>query len=269
MKKTNILIVDDNEDNRETLKDVLTDRGCNVETVGDGKSAIELVKKQDFNVVFLDVKLPEMDGMAVLEKIKELKPDLEVVMMSGYTSGYSTEDEYAKEAYKRGAGGYLYKPFDFEKIFSVIDKVSGEKVPVEPANSILLVDDEKGLKDFIKGIVKDKEYEIVQVGTFREAMEELNKKPFKLALVSINFTRKDEIEMVKEIKRAHENLRILLITDYASLKKVVDAVKNCIYDRILVKPLEMDKVKEYIEQESLKEEDLYVILEFFLKNFKT
>src|SRR5512146_2756064 len=103
--RTSILVVDDDEVVRLSHLRSLTGIPCNVEAVWNGKEALRAMEARPFDVVLLDLRMPGMDGMAVLKTIKERWPESEVVVITGYPSL-----ETAKEAVRLGAYDYLAKP---------------------------------------------------------------------------------------------------------------------------------------------------------------
>ena len=113
--KHHLLVVDDEEVIREGMRRILSAEGYHVDTSASGRTAIEKIQEQDFDVVITDLKMPGMDGMEVLKTIKILQPEVPVVIITGY----STVDT-AVEAMKNGAFDYIAKPFTSELI---IDKV--------------------------------------------------------------------------------------------------------------------------------------------------
>ena len=106
-KKFRILVVDDELIVRDSLKEILDEEGYTVEMAGSGPNALEELSKQPYQLMLLDIKMPGMDGVEVLQKAKEAHPDLSVVMMTAYATV-----ETAVEAMKTGALEYLIKPFE-------------------------------------------------------------------------------------------------------------------------------------------------------------
>ena len=100
-----VLVVDDEEVVRLGYRRVLSGDGFTVMGAGDGREALELMADKRFDVVLLDLRMPGMDGLAVLRAIKEQWPESEVVVITGYPS-----IESAKEAVRLGAYDYLMKP---------------------------------------------------------------------------------------------------------------------------------------------------------------
>ncbi|HAL38651.1 MAG TPA: hypothetical protein DCP03_11260 [Polaromonas sp.] len=105
IEKAKILVVDDEEVVRLSYFRTLSGERCSVEVVRDGKDALQMMGQQPFDVVLLDLRMPEMDGMTVLKAIKEKWPESEVIIITGYPAVDS-----AKEAVTLGAYGYLAKP---------------------------------------------------------------------------------------------------------------------------------------------------------------
>jgi len=112
-----ILIVDDEEGVRESFKMILKIKDYEVEAFEDGEKATAGLKKDMFDVAFVDYKLPGMDGIEVLKKIKEIDPTIEVVIVTAYAS----ESSHAN-AITLGAMEYLRKPFLMEEIYELVER---------------------------------------------------------------------------------------------------------------------------------------------------
>ena len=115
--KPSILIVDDDEVMQQTLSDVLKKRGYEIFLVGSGNGALSVIKKNVIDLVLLDMRLPDVDGIEVLKKIKELDTEILVVMMTAYS-----DVQTAVSAMKSGAYHYINKPFELEELKLLIEK---------------------------------------------------------------------------------------------------------------------------------------------------
>ena len=118
MAKSRILVVDDEAIMRSSLTDWLKEDGYEVVAVGDGYTAIDQVKEEEWDLAVVDLKMPKIDGLEVLKKFHELKPGLPVVIVTAY----ATVDT-AVMAMKAGAADYVVKPFNPEEISLVIKKL--------------------------------------------------------------------------------------------------------------------------------------------------
>lgn len=118
ISKKKILIVEDDEYVLESIKLLLSKEGYDVATATDGPAAIELFKKRQYDLVITDIKMPQMDGMELLQRLKNESPDISVIMMTAFGS-----IKNAVEAMKMGACDYITKPISSEEIKLVIQKV--------------------------------------------------------------------------------------------------------------------------------------------------
>jgi len=105
----NVLIIDDEASLRDTLARILNKVGCETRAVEDGYQALNLLEKEKFDLVFLDIRLPEVDGLQVLKEIRQRDQKLPVILLTGYGTLQS-----AVEALRLEATDYLLKPFDPE-----------------------------------------------------------------------------------------------------------------------------------------------------------
>ncbi len=176
-----ILIVDDNKDMQFTLTNILKEEGYETITAGDGERAIKEVKTKSPNLALLDIKLPGMDGMKVLEDMKKIDKDLIIVMLTAFG-----DVQGAVRAMKIGAFDYITKPFDNEELVMIIKKALqtqylgkevealrkrlGEKTAIEEvmgeSSTIKQVLKQVDLKGRINSIVKARDYSIVAVVVF-------------------------------------------------------------------------------------------------------
>jgi len=126
-----ILIVDDERAIRNSLKEILGDEGYDVETAEDGPTALAMVDKEKYNVIFCDIKMPGMDGTEVLEKLVAEGIDSAIVMISGHG-----DIETAVECIKKGAFDFIQKPLDLNRILITIKNAS-ERVSIITENRTL------------------------------------------------------------------------------------------------------------------------------------
>jgi DNA-binding NtrC family response regulator len=117
VQKIKILVVDDEAVMRDTMSDWLGEKGYNVVPVCSGMEAIEKAKRESFNVAFVDMKMPGLDGIEVLEAIKRINPDTAVIIMTAYAT-----IETAIVSMKKGAYDYLVKPFSLDEAELIIKK---------------------------------------------------------------------------------------------------------------------------------------------------
>jgi len=110
-----ILVADDDAVIREGLRRILTAEGYDVETVSNGRAALECLEEQSFNLLVTDLKMPGMSGLEVLQSLRACQPELPVVLITGYAA-----IDNAVEAMKNGATDYLSKPFANDELISKV-----------------------------------------------------------------------------------------------------------------------------------------------------
>ncbi|GAU09168.1 response regulator [Desulfoplanes formicivorans] len=112
-----LLLVDDEDGFVNVLAKRMARRGIEVTGVLTGTEALQVLRKKDFDIAVLDLKLEDMDGIEVLKIIKKMAPDLPVIMLTGHGS-----EQAAEEGLKHGAMDYLTKPCDLDELIAKINK---------------------------------------------------------------------------------------------------------------------------------------------------
>ncbi|MFC2086012.1 response regulator [Bacteroidota bacterium] len=113
-----ILAVDDEQVVLDSFRKILVLAGYSIDTVETGREAVGLVRKNDYDFVFTDLKMPEMDGLDVTKAVKHYRPDIDVVMITGYAT-----IESAVDAMKFGAMDYVQKPFTADELSDFVEKL--------------------------------------------------------------------------------------------------------------------------------------------------
>ena len=119
-----ILIIDDDADICDTLTKVLKQQGHEVITAGSGEEAVTIAKDKDLQIAFIDVKLPNIDGLETLLRLKEINPDILTIMMTGFRNEVKDALDKAQES---DVITCLYKPFDPAEAADIVSKISKKK----------------------------------------------------------------------------------------------------------------------------------------------
>ena len=117
IKNSKILVVDDDETIRKTMKAILEDEGYIVDLASTGKEAIGKTEKTVYNLALLDIRLPDMEGVELLKLMKDTVPRTRKIMVTGYPSVQN-----AIAAINKQADAYLVKPVDIEKLLETVKK---------------------------------------------------------------------------------------------------------------------------------------------------
>lgn len=135
--RARILAVDDEAIVLDSIRRILVVAGYSVDTVESGPEALGLVRKNNYDFVFTDFKMPDMDGVEVTKAVKHLRPDVDVIMVTGYASV-----ESAVETMKHGAMDYIQKPFTEDELTNLVNRLvirRQARLEKETAPSINLV----------------------------------------------------------------------------------------------------------------------------------
>ena len=132
-----ILIIDDERSIRNSLKEILMDEGYDVDVAENGVQGCSMVEKEKYDIIFCDIKMPEMDGMEVLDKLTNLGIDAAIVMISGHG-----DIDTAVECIKKGAFDFIQKPLDLNRILITIKNAT---------DKVYLVKETKSLKKKVYG----------------------------------------------------------------------------------------------------------------------
>ena len=116
----NVLVVDDEEIMRNLFYDILKDEGYNVTTMSNGQEAGDMAREQFFDIAFLDVHMPIMDGIKTLNLFREITPKTAVVMMD------SMPEFVEEDPRKKGAVACIKKPFNIDEIKDIVDRIRGQ-----------------------------------------------------------------------------------------------------------------------------------------------
>lgn len=131
MKKLNILVVDDGRSQREMLRDFLKNEGHSVGEAESGPLAIQQVRDGHYDLLLLDYKMPGMDGMEVLQEVKKINPEIDIVIITAFGT-----IETAVDAMKAGALDYITKPVEFDELLLLVERVSERRMLIRE-NEIL------------------------------------------------------------------------------------------------------------------------------------
>lgn len=165
MKK--ILVIDDDELFLETLERLLASHGFQVSTARSGMEAIELVRRDCFDLIISDVRMPEMDGIETLKKIKEQDPRSRSIVMTGYAS-----DTAAIQALKLGADDYINKPFHLDEFLESVRR-SLERYEKEMGATVSTSQMQKKYHELIENIINSVEKSHIHFHRHAQGVAEL------------------------------------------------------------------------------------------------
>jgi two-component system response regulator HydG len=239
-RKPAVLIVDDDTSQTRTMSLILTRKGYEVATARDGFEAIVRVRERPFDVIFMDIKMPVMNGVEAYKEIKKIRPEAVVMMMTAYAV-----EELIQEALREGVGGVLYKPIDIDSVTALIDDAMKSK----NGGFILVVDDDESTCVTLKNILTRKGYETGIAHTGEEAVRMAKKKKYRIIFIDMKLPTINGLETYLAIKKVSPETVAIMITAYRQqMEELVDkAIQNDAYTCIY-KPLDIEVLLGMVEE---------------------
>jgi DNA-binding response OmpR family regulator len=228
-----VLIVDDNLRVRELLYNTLTKQGYKVITATEGKQALELFGIQKPDLILLDFKMPDLNGVEVLTKIKSLDNKVKIIMLTGYES-----EGLEKQARLLGASGFLPKSSGMEVIVKAVNEILQPKGEYKE-DKILVVDDDPKICELLEKFLVKKGFQPITALNAEDGLEKVRKEKPKLVLLDIKLPGMDGLVALKKIREADENIGVIMITGVEDQTIAQQAIDSGAYDYI-VKPFDLD-----------------------------
>ncbi|MFW6172918.1 MAG: response regulator [Elusimicrobiota bacterium] len=247
-KKKMVLIVDDEIGIRTSLSLNLEEGGLRVISAEDGKKAIDIISRKPADIVLMDIKLPDMDGIETIKKIREILPEgdmPEIIMMSGYDVNGKV-----KQAYSLGAKKFFKKPIDIEELKEEIENLVKKKkkeTSSKESPSILVVDDETSTLEMLSSLLKESGYNVKIASNGKKAVDHIKEGFYNIILLDIKLPDTDGFELQKKIKEMQPEAGIIMMTAYTKDDKVKKEIKKGNFN-ILFKPFDVEKLLESIKE---------------------
>jgi two-component system response regulator HydG len=178
-------------------------RGHHVELAYTGEEAIVRFREADFDVVFMDVKLPGMNGVQTFLEFKRVRAEARVVMMTGYSV-----EQLVAQAVDNGALGVLRKPFNAADLLMAVDNV-------RPRGIVLIVDDDPLFTSSIIPVLAARGYRVETAGTGEEALHKLTNVAIDCLLLDVRLPVLSGLEVYLRLKEAGRLVPTILITGHA------------------------------------------------------
>jgi DNA-binding response OmpR family regulator len=231
--ESKILVVDNDSQIRELLYDALTKVGYKVSTTHSGKEALELARKQSPELILLDFKMPDMDGVALLEKIRCFDQKTKVLMITGFA-----DDELERRARLAGASGFLRKTLGIDVILKAINDILQPKKRYGQ-EKILVVDDDQQISSLIRDFLSKKGFNVITAASGEEGLEKFKTEKPILVLLDVKLPGIDGILTLKRIREIDDKVGVIMITGVLD-EAVLEEVKKFGVFEYIVKPFDLD-----------------------------
>lgn len=238
-RRVNILIIDDDGAIRDLMLRVLRSDEYQTHAVDSGQAALELSKETKFDIAFIDMQMPGMDGVETYHKLKELNPAITAVIVTGYA-----DDEKIKLALGAGAVACIRKPFDMLDIRSIVEdrlqSTYGDTM------RILAVDDDPVICHFFKKIEALGGYRVFIASDGDEAVELVNHNRFDAAFIDVVIPGVNGLEVCEHICSVSKATQIVLFTGMTDRVKVMMDIAGKFDLKTMEKPFTLEQVQGFL-----------------------
>lgn len=235
-EQARVLVVDDNEDLRQTLALILRRVGYEVHVASDGALAVEKFQEEVFDIVLLDIVMPVMDGIEAFHRIKQMSPGAPVILMTAYY-----EEEHIQTALAEGAQKALYKPLDIQQTLELVREVTNR-----PA--VLLVDDDTDLCRTMAQAFELEGYRVYAALDGEQALKMI-RQSCRVAFVDIRLPSLNGVQTSIKLKEINPGVTIFMMTGYGEeVRELIEEALATSADGCLYKPLRMSQVIQLVKQ---------------------
>ena len=220
-----ILVVDDEAEVRELLKDVFVKKGYSVTTIPTAIQSLDIIFQEPFDLIILDVRLIGESGMSVLKRVRQFHKKIPIVIYSGAVTA-----ELEKEAIAVGANEVLSKSLDIFKLVERIEaivKAGGQNLEVSPnkeENLILVVDDEHAVRSILRDFFTSKGYKVLEADSGKQALQLARSENISVVLLDMRMPGMDGLATLKKLLDVNPKLGVVMVTavqDYEEINKAL------------------------------------------------
>ena len=235
MNSLKIFVVEDDMDFAEGLAETLEIEGHEVEIAHSGEEAIARFQEKDFDLTFMDVKLPGKNGVESFLEIRALKPEARVMMMTGYSLQHLLD-----EAMNGGALGVLKKPFDIDEALNLVSSVG-------KGSKVLLVEDDADYGGLVKEMLEKNGHWVKHCTKGPDAIEICRDGGIDVVFLDLRLNGITGLDVFKEIRALNEKLPIIVITAFADEEfKAIAEMKSMALANVISKPAHPDQLLDCI-----------------------
>jgi two-component system, NtrC family, response regulator HydG len=224
---TRVFVIDDDRDHAESISDVLMMHGYDVELAFSGEAALKRYRETDFDIVFMDVKLPGMNGVETFFEFKKLRPNTKVMLMTGYSL-----EQLIATAVENGALGVLHKPFAIGDLLDVLQRV-------KPRGVVLVADDDPEFAASIEPILSQHGYRVRIARTGDDALVQAAADGVNCLVLDLRMPVLSGLEVFLKLRQDGHAIPTIFVTGFHNEESAARDQLQRPFDRgILLKPFD-------------------------------
>ncbi len=234
-REMKILIVDDEEGMRQTLRRIMTAKGHVAEVAASGEEAVELAADFQPDCILLDIRMPGMNGVEAFRHLKRVSPNAFTIFMTAYAAS-----DLVDEARSEGGLEVFSKPLEIDTVCRLIQRTLDNR-------PILLVDDDPGFRESMERILESKGYVVQTAATIDAALKQFDRCPRGIVLLDMKLNGGSGLDVLEHILATNPQVFTVLMTGYSDLLEQMEhglgAGGNCCF----TKPFDVDELIGRIE----------------------
>jgi two-component system response regulator HydG len=230
-KRPRVLIVDDEADTCANLSDILADLDYDVDIAYDGPSALELVRKNAYDVALLDLRMPGMDGLELYRRIRQISAGTVAIVVTAYAAS-----DTAKYALSAGAWKIVPKPVNIGSLLGMV--AAALDTPL-----VLIVDDDRDLCDNLWDLLHERGYRVALAHDVPDADKALRKNRFHVVLIDMKLPAGDGNQVLRALQQVDPEARAILISGCASeMEGKIQQALTAGASAVCYKPFDVDQL---------------------------
>jgi DNA-binding NtrC family response regulator len=238
--KPRILIVDDDQGTARTTALILARKGYAVETAGGGPEAIDKVREAPFDVILLDIKMPVMNGVETHRRIKAIRPEAMVVMMTAYAL-----EELVDQALEDGAHGILDKPLDMDRVIQIVEAARASR----SGALVLVVDDNPALCGALQEALSEEGHEVGTAQTGEEALALARERAHDVVFIDLKLPTINGLETYLAMREVNPQAIAIIMTAYGDeLSELIEEAMEKDAYALLRKPFHVQDVLALMQE---------------------
>lgn len=237
MSQSSILIVDDNQDLADGLGMVLVDEDYQVTLAYNGVDAISKFNTGDFDVVLIDVKLPDMKGVELFQYIHEKDSNAKVIMMTGFRI-----EQVLAEVIENGDVKILRKPIEIKHVLDTLNKIRKESI-------ILVEDDDPGFSEAMSEFLNEQGMKTILAKNTQEALDGVLSNPVDILVLDLQVSIMCGLDVYLNLKKKGHAVKTIIVTGHEKQEtETIDILKSLSVTGCLFKPFNPNEMLNAIEK---------------------
>ncbi|MCX7912526.1 MAG: response regulator, partial [Dehalococcoidales bacterium] len=203
----------------------------------NGMEAVEKVQSRTYDVALMDIIMPKMDGVEAFRRIKEVNPEMAVILMTAYS-----DQSLIQTAKREGARYIIQKPIKIDRLIELITQLGGEQ-------PIIIIDDDADICQSLTAVLEQQGYEVITALSGEEALALAMKRPCQIAFIDVKLPDIDGLETLLRLKEINPDILPIMMTGFRNeVKEALDKAQAASAITCLYKPFDPVEATEIVKK---------------------